>query len=192
LCSGDRSGLGAWGFLGLLDFRLSVGGSRLCSSRGGFGGSCRVLGSVGLRSGLLFYLGSNLLKLLVHLLNGWLLGRSLDSGGFNLWLRRCLDLGLLLGRSFDSGIFSNLLVIDEISKNVVEDIVTIRLLSQNKCLHKLARWLLLVRNLANNRDEDIVKRSLGIHVQDAYFTVLKVQLLDLFLDGLDKLVANKT
>jgi hypothetical protein len=196
LCGGDRSGLGARRLLGLRDFSLDINGSRLCSFKsgfrdgfgGGFRSSFRVLSSIGLRSGLLFYLGSNLLKLLVHLGFG-LLGRSFDNGGFGNSFR-VLGLGLL-GRSFDSGIFSNLLVIDEVSKYVVEDIVAIRLLSQNECLHELARWLLLIRNLANYRDEDIVKRGLGIHVQDAYFTVLKVQLLDLLLDGLVR-VSDKT
>jgi hypothetical protein len=150
----------------------------------GSGGLLNSRGTVGLRGSLLGLLnlsvGLSLLKLLINLGGGDFLGHlgllngSLDGLG-----------GLGSRRSGGGGLSSDLLLfINHVTEDVVENIVTIGLLGENKGLHELAGGLGLVGDLANNGDQDVVERGLRVDVQDAHLALLEVQLLNLIVDSL--------
>jgi hypothetical protein len=188
----------SWGGVLLGNLLLLGNGRRLRSGRllivddlsfdggsgSGSGGLLNSRGTVGLRgrlSGLLnLSVGLSLLKLLINL-GGChfvdhlgLLKGSLDGLG-----------GLGSRRSGGGGLSSDLLLfINHVTEDVVENIVTIGLLSENKGLHELAGGLGLVGDLANNRDQDVVERGLRVDVQDAHLALLEVQLLNLIVDSL--------
>jgi hypothetical protein len=164
----------------LIVYDLSFDGG----SGSGSGGLLNSRDTVGLRgrlSGLLnLSVGLSLLKLLINLGGSHFVGHlgllngSLDGLG-----------GLGSRRSRGGGLSSDLLLfINHVTEDVVENIVTIGLLSENKGLHELAGGLGLVGDLANNGDQDVVERGLRVDVQDAHLALLEVQLLNLIVDSL--------
>lgn len=46
-------------------------------------------------------------------------------------------------------------------------------------------WLRLVRDLANDLNEDVVVGSLGVDVGDTNLAVVEVEVLDALVDGLE-------
>ena len=193
--SGSRRGV-----LGLL--LLNVLGSGSFGLLGGLvGGSSR--GLVDLRS--LFGLGSllsrasssnllsrglvlcNLLELLVDLgqvllaagdvgLRGLLLLRNSGGGSrlFDAVRSRLLKLLLFLG------------LLGKVAEDIVQDKVTVGLLGEDEGLDETLVGLTLVGDLANDLDDDVGVRALGVDVGDADFGVLEVELLDALVDGLSR------
>ena len=136
-----------------------------------------------MRSCLLGLLGNTvsvMLKLLVDLGDIGLV-RHQGFGGVS----RLSNLGGLCSGFRNSLFLDKLLsLVSQVAEDIVKHIVTVRLLSQNKGLNEFARRLRLVGNLADNRDKDVVKRGLGINVQDTDLAVLEVKLLEFFVDSL--------
>ena len=78
------------------------------------------------------------------------------------------------------------LLIDQVTKDIIEDVVTVRLLGKDKRLDELARWFGFVGNLADDGDEDVFKRGLTIDVEDADFAIVEIEVSDFFVDCLGK------
>jgi hypothetical protein len=142
-------------------------------------------GTVGLGDNLdgLFGLAIGLLlKLLINLVGQGVIGHlSLlnDRGGLS-------NLGSLSNRS-GLGILHNLIfLLDEIAEDIIKNVVAVGLLSQDESLDELARWLRLVGDLTDDGDQDVVKGSLGVNVQDADLALLEVELLNLVVDSLER------
>lgn len=72
----------------------------------------------------------------------------------------------------------------DVSQDVVQDEVARGLGRKNKGLDKLLGFTPFVGSLTNDLDNDIVERRLGVDVGYADFAVLEVELLDSFLDDL--------
>jgi hypothetical protein len=92
-------------------------------------------------------------------------GRLLNSGG----LLSCLGLILLL---------------DDVAEDVVQDKVAVGLGGENESLGELLVRGRLVGDLANDLDDNVVIRGLGIDVGDADLALGEVELLDALVDGL--------
>jgi len=142
-------------------------------------------GAVGLRGSLSGLLGLTiglLLKLLVNLVDRSLVSHLsiLDGGG-----RGRLGLfGSLNSRGSLSLLNDLILFLHQITEDVVQHVVAVRLLSQNKGLDELARGLRLVGDLTDDGNQDVIKGRLGVNVENADLAVLEVELLDLIVDGL--------
>jgi hypothetical protein len=168
---------------GLRSSRLLIS-HNLSRDGGSRGGGLLLSGNtVNLRNSLLGLLlnmtaGLDLLKLLIDLgdssvishlgLNG-----NCDSGLGSFGSR---GRGGLLG--FLLGLFSH------VSEDVVKHIVAVGLLGKNESLNKLAGRLGVVRDFANDGNQDVVKRGLRIDVQDADLAVLELQRVKLLVDSL--------
>lgn len=57
-------------------------------------------------------------------------------------------------------------------------------MSENEGLHELLGVASLVGRLANDLDDNVVERSLGVYVGNANFAVLEIEFLDAILDVL--------
>lgn len=188
---GRSSGLG-WGSLNLGDGSGSLGRGR---------------GLVSLLDSFLSHLGLDLLDsvlsgsvnlgighgLSVVAVGGRLLGglglllcnRSGYGDGFSDGFSgNCISsrLDSLRGGSVDRGLL--LVVLIDESEYVVENKVSGGLLGENESLDELSRLSSLVRGLANDLDNNVVKGGLGIDVGDADLAVLELEFLDALLDGL--------
>lgn len=75
-------------------------------------------------------------------------------------------------------------ILDDVAKDVVEDKVSVELLSEDKGLGELAVRLGLVGDLADDLDDNVGAGSLGVDVGDTDLAVLKVELLYAVVDGL--------
>lgn len=119
--------------------------------------------------------------LLLGLLDG-LRGLRLSRGS-NFLRGRDGCSGLLSSLFGGSGRFIVTLLID-ISQDIVQNEVARGLLGENEGLDKLLRLGSLVRSLANNLDDDVVERSLGVNIGNSDLAVLEVEGFDTFLDVL--------
>ena len=72
----------------------------------------------------------------------------------------------------------------DVSEDVVENEVSGRLLGKNEGLAEFLELSRLVGGFANDLDDDVVKRSLGVDVGDTDFAVLEVKFANTFLDSL--------
>lgn len=156
---------GDWG----LGFRFLLGGSTV-----GLGSRLRLLSlAIDLLLQLLINLGGT--GLIIHL--------SISSRDGLRGLRGLGSLGSLGSRH--GGLLHELLfLVREVTKDVIEHIVSVGLLSENEGLDKLAGGLGLVGNFANDRDQNVIEGSLRVDIQNADLAVLEVELLDLVVDGL--------
>lgn len=188
------------GLLGDLSGSLLGGGdfSGTDGSDGSFLGldnlsSLRNGGSVflgrGRGNGALGLLLLDLLELVVNLSNLLLIGNSLMGG--NLDSRLLSTRGrLLVASGGSSGILGNLLLgkffflLFDVPEDVVQDEVAIGLSSKDEGLGELAVRLVLVRDLADDLDDNVGIGSLGVDVGDADLAVLEIQLLYAVVDGL--------
>jgi hypothetical protein len=206
---GHRNGCslgGRWGGCRHGCGRLLGLGGLLCWRFGLLGGlllnSCRCLLRCGLLNLLWNLLGRggrrnlfdrwvllcNLLQLIVHLVQGFLAGRGLVT---------LVEIGILRDSSGGSGLGDSigggrlLLVVlllgllDEVTEDVVENKVAVGLFGENEGLDEAPVWLALVRDLANDLDDNVCIRALRIDVGDADFGVLELQFLDALVDGLE-------
>ena len=71
-----------------------------------------------------------------------------------------------------------------VSQDVVEDEVARRLLGENEGLNKLLGNGALGRGLTDDLDDDVFVGGLGVNVGDANFAVLELEGLDAILDTL--------
>lgn len=70
------------------------------------------------------------------------------------------------------------------TENVVEYEVAVGLLGEDEGLDEALVGLALVGNFANDLNNDVGIRALGVDIGDADFGVLVLQLLDALIDGL--------
>jgi len=174
---GNRSGLWGDGLVLLQEFSLNDGNRSLDFLLGGSAvGLGSGLGLVNLAIGLL-------LELLINLGGSGLIGYLRFSGRGG-----CRDLGGLggLGDGLGSLLLDLLLLVGQVSEDIVKHVITVWLLGQNEGLDEFAGRLRLVGDLTNDRDQDVIEGGLGVDVQDSYLALLEVKLLDLIADGLKR------
>ena len=87
--------------------------------------------------------------------------------------------------------FDFLFVFDDVAEDIIQDKVAVRLLGQNESLRKFALRLLLGRHFANDLDDNVLPRALGIDIRDADFAVLNIQLFDALIDCLRVAISSK-
>lgn len=111
--------------------------------------------------------------------------------GWNLGGRLLSTRGrLLVASGGSSGILGNLLLgklfllLLDVPEDVVQDEVAIGLSSKDEGLGELAVRLVLVRDLADDLDDNVGIGSLRVDVGDADLAVLEIQLLYAVVDGL--------
>lgn len=160
--------------------RLLLGDIRDSGGSGGLlllGGSAVGLGGL---NGDLSLTIDLLLKLLINLVGGSVIGHlSVDSrGGLS-------NLGSLSNRRGSLDLLNNLIFfLNQVTEDIVQNVVAVGLLGQDEGLDELARRLRLVGDLTDDGDQDVVEGSLGVNVQDANLALLEVKLLDLVVDSL--------
>lgn len=168
---------------GGLHSRLRLGGSLLsgwCRLGGGLdgGGGGRVLGG-----------GAGLLELLVDSL-GVKCGRAALSRLFDvhlLWLGLCGELlGGLNLRSWSSLLDSGLglLTLINVSQDIIQQVVSSRLAGEDESLDEFLGLFVLVGNLADDLDDNVIVRGLGVDIGDADLALLEIKLLNALGDGL--------
>lgn len=84
-----------------------------------------------------------------------------------------------------------ILLFNNVAEDVVKDKVTVGLTSKDKGLGEFFVGSRLVRDLANDLDDNVVVRGLGIDVGDADLAVLEVKLLDAVVDCLERPVVRR-
>lgn len=150
-----------------------------------------------IHSALGFAVGGSLFQLLVDLVGrgvgiclafdigvvgggglGLFMSRTSRSSSQNHWCFLCVFRGNFIGEQL-------LIVLDQISDNIVQHIVAAGLFSQDEGLHESTRRLGLVGNLADDADDDVIERRLRINVENTDLAVLEIELLDALMDGLN-------
>lgn len=184
LLLGNRS----WaGLLGLLRLRASLlGGFRGSNGRLNLDlGSLGSLNSIIAINGRILPCRRSLLELLIDSSSVQLAGVLLDDLLDRLRLSDSRGSGLLLS-SGSVGRLGRLLVVllVNVSQDIIENKVARRLLCEDEGLDKLLGLGALVGGLANNLDNNVLKRGLGVDVGDADLAVLEIKGLDALLDSL--------
>ena len=77
-----------------------------------------------------------------------------------------------------------LILLLDVSEDVIEYEITIGLFCKYEGLSEFALRLGLVRDLANDLDDNVAPRTLRVDVGDTNFAILDVEVLDLLADGL--------
>jgi len=174
--------------LGSLDGLSDISGGSLFSLGDLSGlGLGRVLDGSGRSSGLLLgLLGDDLLLDLLVNLGGILLdGNGILRAGQSLVLRLLSSSrGRLLDSSGLLGCLSLILLLDDVTEDVVQDEVAVGLGGEDESLGELLMGGRLVGNLADDLDDNVVIRGLRIDIGDANLALGEVELLDALVDGL--------
>lgn len=66
-------------------------------------------------------------------------------------------------------------LINQIAKDVIQNIVSIRLFCENECLNELAMRRILVGYLADNLNNNVLERGLRVDVEDLDFAAADVE-----------------
>jgi hypothetical protein len=74
--------------------------------------------------------------------------------------------------------------IRDVAEDIVQDEVSVSLLRENECLHKFLVRLSLIRDLANDLNNNILIRALRIDIGHANLAVMEIKLLDAIVDSL--------